>query len=238
MLSAKEIAEKYSGQTIKCKPISTVKVCDAAGVVLESFDAIIIGWKRKMQGAEAEYVCVEVLPPAVTPFLLSTFNFGYTYTANCNKSGFGKKVLPEEIILTGVKKHIPEWPHQCRDCGSPALILGNSIDCSNSACKNKYKTHFGLDLFLPVAQRNPGWDKDPNRKRRPGVNDQDYVLCPMCGNNAVVAKIQSKVVEHKMICGAGHAWNFILEPGDRVKSRNKKPDLIYRGGNVFVPSKD
>lgn len=51
------------------------------------------------------------------------------------------------------ERNIPAFPHTCRDCKSPALILGFSIDCSNAKCKNKYVNKSAQDLFVPVEIR-------------------------------------------------------------------------------------
>ena len=51
------------------------------------------------------------------------------------------------------ERAIPAFPHTCRDCKSPALILGFSIDCSNPQCKNKYTNKSAQDLFVPVDIR-------------------------------------------------------------------------------------
>lgn len=166
-LSAKEIAERYAGRIVKCKVKFDIKspVLDVDGKSVVDFEARIIGWKKPSPtyfGAGPAYVCVEVLSPHSTQTKLNKFNQGYTYTSDKNPDGYGKKILPEEILLPAdpgtvyvprKSKTIPEWPHQCRDCGSPAQILGLNIDCSNPSCKNKYRTHSGLDLFLPKEIR-------------------------------------------------------------------------------------
>jgi hypothetical protein len=165
-MDAKDIAERYAGRIVKCKvkPDAKSPVFDAAGNAVTEFEARILGWKKAQSSwgnfnhLSPTYVCVEVLSPHSTQTKLSKFNQGYNYTHDKNPDGYGKKILPNEILLPAdpgtvytprTTRTIPEWPHKCRDCGSPAQILGMNIDCSNPSCKNKYRTHSGLDLFLP-----------------------------------------------------------------------------------------
>jgi hypothetical protein len=163
-MKAREIAEKFAGSVVNVK---VTKSSAVAGIITgQSFKARIVGWKKATTKDPIEYVAVEVLPPGQTKYLLSDLAgaSGYVWTLRAlPKDKYGKKILPEEIIALpempingGVtipsykpKKIINEWPHKCRDCGSPAQMFSVQIDCSNKACKNKYKTHSGLDLFLP-----------------------------------------------------------------------------------------
>lgn len=241
-LTAKEIATRYVGRTVRCKVTKSSPVSDAAGNVLDHFDAKIVGWKFVSAALGPSYVCVEVLPPGVTQTKLDKFNSGYIYPAGRNKDGWGKKLLPEEIVppadakiatVYTKKKDIPEWPDKCRDCGSPAFILTTRIDCSNSSCKNKFKTHSAQDLFLPKEMRPPGWDKDPNRKRRAGVDKDDFVICDTCKLRAVDGSfVKDKVGSFKATCPADHKWTSDLHIGDKI---NGKRILVYKGKNVFVP---
>lgn len=248
MLSSKEIAQRFAGQSVKCKVSKSVPVTDTNGNSLDSFDAKIVGWKSATL-KEPSYVCVEVLPPATTPVPLSKFNLGYHYTADRNDNGYGKKLFPEEIILPAsvekiadvaptqkAKRVIPEWPDKCRDCGNPAVIMSTCIDCSNPSCKNKYKTHSGLDLFLPVEMRPPGWDKDPFRKRRNGIDQEDFIVCDMCKSRANSGSFVSKdkLGAFKAICHKNHTWRFELNIGDKLASKDRV--LVYKGKNIFVPS--
>lgn len=244
MLSAKDIANRYAGQIVKCKVTTSPAVTDAAGNVLDTFDAKIVGWKLPIIGKEPSYVCVEVLSPGITKTILLNFLDNYRYTVNRNKKGFGKKLLPEEIILPielelvhkekkDETKAIPEWPDKCRDCSQPAVIMATQIDCSNPLCKNKFRTHSGLDLFLPVAFRPPGWEKDPFRKRRNGVDDEDFVICTNCkarSNNGTFVK--DKIGTFKASCPQNHTWIFQLNIGDKL---NAQKVMIYKGKNIFVP---
>lgn len=244
LLSAKEIATRYAGRTVRCKVTKSSPVTDAVGTPLDHFDAKIIGWKSSTM-TDPSYVCVEVLPPGVTGTRLEKFNSGYTYTADRNKQGYGKKLLPEEIIppadagnvtaAPAKKKDIPEWPDKCRDCGSPAFILSTRIDCSNPQCQHKFKTHSGLDLFLPAEMRPPGWDKDPFRKRRNGVDKDDFVICDTCKKRAVDGHFnkKDKLGEFSAKCSAGHTWKSDLHIGDKIDTKNGV--LAYKGKNVFVP---
>lgn len=242
-MTSKQIAQRFAGKTLKCKVTKSSPVCDANGNVLDIFDAKIIGWKLATL-YHPSYVCVEVLPPGVTKVFLAVFNDGYTYTADRNDKGFGKKLLAEEVIVpvdetekptiaTKKPKNIPEWPDKCRDCGQPAVIMSNSIDCSNPACKNKYKTHSGLDLFLPVELRPPGWDKDPFRKRRKGIDKEDFIVCEKCNiraNDGTFAK--NKIGTFNVKCPNEHSWTFELNIGDKLAAKGGA--LIYKGKNVFV----
>lgn len=243
MLTAKEIATKYAGRTLKCKVTTSSPVIDASGAgdTLDYFDAKIIGWKSST-ATDPSYVCVEVLPPGKTPLLLEYFNLGYNYTADRNLKGYGKKLLPEEIIADQAipapnktkSRVIPEWPDKCRDCGSDAFVLSTRIDCSNPKCKHKFKTHSATDLFLPAEMRPPGWDKDPNRKRRAGVDKDDFVICDTCKKRAVDGSfVKDKVGQLKAICPDGHKWSSDLHIGDKLVGKDRT--MIYKGKNVFVP---
>ena len=239
LMPCKEMATRYAGRTVRCKVIKSSPVTDDSGKVLDYFDAKIVGWKES-----SSYVCVEVLPPGMTATLLEKFNLGYHYTVDKrNGKGYGKKLLPEEIIppadtgtvMSGPKsKTIPEWPHKCRDCGSPAQVFGNNIDCSNSSCKNKYRTHSGLDLFLPKDMRPPGWEKDPHRKRRPGVDKEDFIVCGTCHGRANGGTfVKDKVGTLKATCAKDHSWTFELNIGDKLAGKDRT--LIYKGKNIFIP---
>jgi len=159
-MKAREIAEKFAGSIVKCSLTKSSPVAGAG----RGFDVRIVGWKRATIKDPVEYVAVEVLPPGKTKLLLNNLagSAGYTWTLSPFPGDkYGKKILPEEIVAlpampsSGVlipsynPKKINEWPHKCRDCGSPAQVFSIQIDCSNKACKNKFKTHSGLDLFLP-----------------------------------------------------------------------------------------
>jgi hypothetical protein len=243
LLTAKEIATRYAGCIVKCKVTTSSPVIDSAGIKLDYFDAKIIGWKLQI----TPYVLLEILAPGITINKLLFFNSGYYYTAPRNTNAYGKKVLPEEIILptdsdkvtTTIRtpaKVIPEWPDKCRDCGSPAFILSTRIDCSNTACKHKFKTHSATDLFLPKEQRPPGWDKDPNRKRRYGVDNDDFVICISCKKRAFDGTFtKDKIGELKATCPDGHKWTSDLHIGDKVAGKDRV--LIYKGKNVFIPYK-
>jgi len=242
ILTAKEIAERYAGRTVRCKVTKSSSVLDDAGNKLDHFDAKVIGWKSASANDPA-YVCVEVLPPGVTGTKLDKFNLGYHYTSVRNSNGWGKKLLPEEIIppadakvMSAPKKDIPEWPDKCRDCKSPAFVLSTRIDCSNPQCKHKFKTHSAQDLFLPLEMRPPGWDKDPNRKRRAGVDKDDFVICDTCKKRAVdgtFSKDKDKLGELNAVCPDGHKWKSNLHIGDKLQGKNGV--LAYKGKNVFVP---
>lgn len=243
-LSAKEIATKYAGRTVRCKVTKSSPVTDAAGNKLDHFDAKVVGWKSGFKFSDEPHVCVEVLPPGVTATRIEKFNQGYTYTAPRDGTAWGKKLLPEEIIppadADGVassakKKDIPEWPDKCRDCGSPAFILSTRIDCSNTSCKHKFKTHSGLDLFLPADMRPPGWDKDPFRKRRSGVDKDDFVICDTCKKRAIDGHFnkKDKLGEFTAKCPSNHTWKSDLHIGDKIDA--KSGVIAYKGKNVFVP---
>ncbi len=151
-MTAKEIAQKYAGQVVKCSLNKSPPIDDGAGHYIKTFDARIIGWKNAI-GSDPEFVAVEVLPPGKTKYLIAHFIKGYHFTTAVNKGGYAKKLLANEIILPSIgnssPKYISQWPHKCRDCGSPAQILLNAIDCSNEKCHHKYKTSSGSDLFVP-----------------------------------------------------------------------------------------
>lgn len=240
LLSAKEIATRYAGRILRCN----ATVFDDKGNKLTHFDGKVIGYKAATQ-SDPSYVCVEVMPPAVTAVKLDKFNAGYTYTDIRNKNGWGKKLLASEIVPPAdagnvmaappKKKDIPEWPDKCRDCGSPAFILSTRIDCSNANCVHKFKTHSGLDLFLPAEMRPPGWDKDPFRKRRAGVDKDDFVICDTCKKRAVDGTFdkKGKLGELTAKCPDGHTWKSDLHIGDKIEAKNGV--LAYKGKNVFVP---
>lgn len=244
MLSAKEIATKYAGRTVKCKVTTSSPVFDLSGKNIDYFDAKVVGYKLAF-GADPAYVCVEVLPPHQTKLKLAGFKAGYVFTITRNTDGYGKKLLPEEIVpladteiamaSPSKKKDIPEWPDKCKDCGSPAYIGDLRIDCSNPGCKNKFKTHSAFDLFLPTEMRPPGWDKDPNRKRRSGVDKDDFVICDTCKKRAVDGSFnkKDKLGEFSAKCPDGHTWKSDLHIGDKIMA--KSGVLAYKGKNVFVP---
>ncbi len=243
MLSSKEIAQRFAGKVLKCKVVKSSVVFDDQNNALDTFDAKIVGWKSATK-TEPSFVCVEVLPPGKTKLTLANFNDGYHYTVDQrNDKGFGKKLLPEEILLpeepVEEKKQkqpriIPEWPDKCKDCGQPAVIMSTSIDCSNPNCKNKYKTHSGVDLFLPVELRPPGWDKDPFRKRRKGVDREDFIICEKCSSKADNGSFaKNKIGTFNASCSKGHSWTFELNIGDKLAAKNGP--LIYKGKNVFIP---
>lgn len=236
LLSAKEIATRYAGRTVKCRVVKSPPVINVTRKNLDYFNAKIIGWKESNL-KEPSYVCVEILPPGMTQILLKNFNLGYHFTADRNNNGFGKKLLPEEIILpadAGVASK-PEWPGKCRDCGSPAVIMSVRIDCSNDSCKNKFKTHSALDLFLPKELRPPGWDKDPNRKRRAGVDREDFIVCSICNERANNGSfVKDRVGTFKATCPKNHSWIFELHIGDKLAGKNVS---IYKGKNIFIPYK-
>lgn len=243
MLTCREIAERYAGQTLKCKVTTSLPVTDINGHILDYFDACIIGWKEGTI-ISPSYVCVEVLSPGTTKTQLWLFNTGYHYTFKRNNNGFGKKLLPKEIIIpdhpnvTAIiaesTKVIPEWPDKCRDCGSPAVIMSTRIDCSNLLCKNKFRTHSGLDLFLPKEMRPPGWEKDPFRKRRQGVDKEDFIVCDVCHVRANSGTfIKGKIGTFEVNCSNNHTWVFELNIGDKLVSKNGV--LIYKGKNIFIP---
>jgi len=246
MISAKEIAERYAGRIVKCKlsNLSDPKspVTDAAGNQLVSYEARIVGWKKSQGGLLSfSYVCVELVGGAVSKTPLSKFNLGYTYTYDKNPNGFGKKLLPEEIELppdagkdyTPKPKIIPEWPHTCRDCGSPAQILGLNIDCSNATCKHKYRTHSGLDLFLPREIRealaakssaHPMWSLD-----RDGV-----LTCRTCKDNLQIPQtiLWDSPGVLNMVCHNKHTAKVKLAKGDKIKDRTGR--VTTYDGKRFV----
>lgn len=160
MLTAKEIAEKYADRVITVNLISSSPAMNNNGDLIKTFSAKIIGWKQTSVKDPFEYVVVQVLAPNKTKLTLGGMaNKDYKLTTiKYDSAGWGKKVFPGEInlpaddgkpIVYKSAKKISEWPHTCRDCGSPAFVLSFNIDCSNKACKNKYKTNSGLDLFFP-----------------------------------------------------------------------------------------
>lgn len=245
-LSAKEIATKYAGRIVRCKVSTSPQVVDIDGNTLDYFDAKVIGWKSAKRTGDPTYVCVEVLSATGTVLRLlslDNFNAGYHYTAPRNDKGYGKKLLPEEIIppadtdkASVKKKDIPEWPDVCRDCKSPAFVLSTRIDCSNPSCVHKFKTHSAIDLFLPKDMRPPAWDKDPNRKRRAGVDKDDFVVCDTCKKRAVDGSFtKGKLGELKATCPDGHKWESNLHIGDKIQAKNGV--ISYKGKNVFVPYK-
>lgn len=244
MLTAKEIAERFAGQTVQCK---ITKSMPAAGSF--QFDAKVLGWSFD-KITKASYVCVEVLPPAQSALTLKHYIGGYTWTvpfASIDLKAYGKRLYPEEIIIPVVadagvmkapptKKDIPEWPDKCRDCGSPAFILSTRIDCSNAACKHKFKTHSAADLFLPKEMRPPAWEKDPNRKRRAGVDKEDFVVCPICNQRANSGTFtKDKLGQLKAACPSDHKWESDLHIGDKILGKDRV--LIYKGKNIFITYK-
>ena len=48
----------------------------------------------------------------------------------------GQLVLPSIDEPKNTKKVIPDWPTTCRKCGSPAILLFTSFECSSSGCVN------------------------------------------------------------------------------------------------------
>lgn len=247
LLSSKDIAKQFAGQTVRCKLTKSAPAIDANGNPVSEFDAKIVGWKFAVL-KEPSFVCVEVLPPVKTKLLLFNMNDDYNYTVKRNPKGFGKKLLPEEIILPEVPKSvvpqailtkpariIPEWPDKCRDCGSPAVVMSTRIDCSNPLCKNKFRTHSGLDLFLPKEMRPPGWEKDPNRKRRAGVDGEDFIVCALCKARAIDGSFaKDKIGTFKAKCPKDHSWTFELNIGDKLAG---KTTMVYKGKNIFIPYK-
>jgi len=240
VLSAKDIAKQFAGQTVKCRVTKSSPALDASNNPINEFDAKIVGWKYPI-GKEPAFVCVEVLPPVKTKFLIGQLDEDYSFTVKRNPKAFGKKLFPEELILPQIEptevqskaRVIPEWPDKCRDCNSPAVVMSTQIDCSNPSCKNKFRTHSGLDLFLPKEMRPPGWDKDPNRKRRPGVDQGDFIICTLCKLRASDGSfVKDKIGTFKAKCPKDHTWTFELNIGDKLAG---KKTLVYKGKNVFIP---
>lgn len=165
-MTALEIAKKFANKIVRINLTKSSSVYDHNNKPATSFEGRIVGYKRAT-GSDPEFVAVEVLKPHKTKFALKDFRAGYYWTVlNRNLSGYAKKVYPDEIVIPSITptstyqpKDVPKWPHKCRDCGSPALVLMNSIDCSNDNCKNKYRTNSGLDLFLPKEMRQASHDK-------------------------------------------------------------------------------
>src|SRR5271170_2129124 len=149
-MKASEIANKYGGKSVRCRITKSTPV---AGVG-EYFDAKVVGWKRA-EGNDPEFVLVQVMPPGTTNYTLAKFVKGCVFTGGVvDKSAFGKRLYAEEVIIpAGTSIVIADWPHKCKDCGSPAQILFHAIDCSSPKCKNKFSAKSGMDLFLPKNMR-------------------------------------------------------------------------------------
>jgi hypothetical protein len=169
-LTAKEIAEKFAGQQVKCYIIDSTPVFDLkTNAPSTQFSGRILGWKKAGSIDTKEYVLVETLD-AQTKFSVKDFKKDCVWTfAGKNMSGYCKRLLPKEIELpvggvsisggAGSTKVIPPFPHKCRDCGSAAFIGLWEIDCSNKDCRHKFATKSGFDLFIPKNLREPVVEK-------------------------------------------------------------------------------
>ena len=249
-LTAKEIAEKYANRVVKVTVQKSSPCLDSKGGSIPSFEGRIVGWKRTTLSDPAEYVALEVIPPAQTKYALRDFKTGYVWTVqNRNLGGYAKKVYPAEITLPAdagnvgtVKtpykpKDIPEWPHKCQKCGSPALELGNMVDCSNAACTNKYKTHSGLDLFLPKEMQAALKKPKVVAKTRPEVDANGILICTECKSNLVIARYgmpwAKQGVTLNMEClKARHPKKVDILKGDKMKDHNGR--VTTYDGKKFV----
>ena len=239
-MTAKDIAEKYAGQVLKCKVIKSALIDGIpAG---QEYEAKILGWKSASAADPHEYVAVEVLPPGKTHFKIGDLIAGYHWTHKpIDKGKYGKRIYPEEVILPAETtptpteskpKVIPDWPHKCRDCGSPALEFTTRIDCSNDKCKNHFKTSSGMDLFLPKNIQDAL--KQPKVKLRPEVDQDGYLICPTCKARAFSGKWQNAAKRlFSTSCSGGHKWSVQVEPGDRLVGKSKKA-LTYNGKSFIA----
>jgi len=241
ILSAQEIAERYAGRIVQCKVTqrSDAKspVLDANGNKVDNYEARIVGWK-KGDSFHSSYVCIEVQPPNKTSTSIQKFNQGYIYTNDRSANGYGKKILPEEINLPAdpgkinaapyKSKNIPEWPHKCRDCGSPAQILGMNIDCSNAVCKNKYRTRSGLDLFLPKEMQAKLNAPKVAANGRPELDKDGVLVCMTCAGYLQPTStkdlwaspgILNMECLRAIALGTPHEFKIKLVRGDKMRDR-------------------
>ncbi len=233
-MTAQEIAEKFSNRIVKVKLGKAGTVFDGNGHPTTSFDARVVGWKKAGGGLNSDCVIVEVLAPNTTKYALRDFKSGYSWTSSLrNLGGYGKKVLVSEITLPGTgststytPKDIPKWPHKCRDCGSPALVFMNSIDCSNGSCKNKFKTSSGFDLFLPKEMQAAL--KAPKVKTRPEVDKDGYLICTTCKARAGAGSWSRVGDTLYLTCSNKHNWTTKAEPGDKIVGNGGKA-LMFNG---------
>jgi hypothetical protein len=149
-MTAKEFATKHAGKITKCHATKSPPIIGDNGKALKTFNARIIGWKDAT-GADPAFVALEVLAPGKTKFLVAHMKSGYHWTYKADQGAYAKKLLVEEVDTPSSSASVStsDWPHKCRDCGSPAQIFLMRIDCSNSKCHHKYKTSDATDLFIP-----------------------------------------------------------------------------------------
>lgn len=227
MLTAKEIAERYAGQVVKCVVSKSTPIMDSkTRSPIKQFDGRIIGWKDATADDKNEYVLVEIKPPGTTHYLISHFRQGchWTYTP-IPYSSHGKRLLPEEVVISsGDKKTIEAYPNKCPECGSPALFLYTKIDCSNQQCKHKYKTTSGFDLFLPQnLQASITKPKAPHE-----IDKEGFLICQVCKERAISGMFD-KTRTFKTSCKNGHTWSVKPEQGDKLVSRIKGRTRVYNG---------
>jgi hypothetical protein len=125
---------------------------------------------------------------------------------------------------------IPEFPHTCPLCKSPAWISSFLIDCSNVKCTHKYKSKSAQELFLPKEMRPFGTDAPG--KHRPEVDDEGFLICSKCTKRAISGVLDknalTKVVSLKTSCENKHAWTVKVEKGDKLIGA-KGYNLVFSG---------
>lgn len=239
-MTAKEFAEKYAGKVVKCNLNKSMPIDGGNGHYTMAFDARVIGWKDAT-GVDPQFVAVEVLPPAKTKYLVTHFKAGYHWTYKAAPGSYAKKVLVEEIITpssaSATSKHISEWPHVCRDCGSPAQMFATKIDCSNAKCKHKYKTSSGMDLFLP-KEMQIALSKPKNMKpARKNIDAEGFMICGWqgkCTSRIVSATAGSK---GHWVCRCPNAHSTLPKPQQGDKVDFGVGPYAFDGKMTFVPVK-
>ena len=118
-------------------------------------------------------------------------------------------VHPDCIRLLKPLAPVKPYPNTCNVCHSPARKGAGVVLCSNVKCKNAKR----------VRQLLPKNAKDIIFI---GIDDQNNVICPTCGQYSIGASIIGADPIFKVTCVNKHTWNHKFEIGHIVCSGGTK----------------